>query len=59
MPILVLHGLNDPLIPVAHGKKLAAVLPAANAKWIPDMGHDIPNDLIAPVEEELIQSFSE
>ncbi len=41
VPTLVIHGEADPLIPIAHGKKLAALVPGADSLWL-DMGHDLP-----------------
>jgi len=43
-PLLVIHGLNDQVIPVWHGRKLfdLAQVPKI-AFWVPDAGHnDIP-----------------
>jgi len=45
-PILIIHGSNDPFIPIEHSKKLANILPFAKTKWINNMGHDIPGNLI-------------
>lgn len=44
-PTLVLHGEDDPLIPVAHGHATAAAIPGAKIKTIPGWGHDLPVDL--------------
>ena len=43
-PTLVIHGSEDPLVPVEAGKKTAEAIP--NSKWhvIQGMGHDIPPD---------------
>jgi pimeloyl-ACP methyl ester carboxylesterase len=38
-PTLVLHGSDDPLFPPAHGKALAAQIPAAQLEIVPGMGH--------------------
>ncbi len=39
VPTLVLHGLDDPLIPVAHGRALAAAIPGATFVGV-RCGHD-------------------
>lgn len=42
VPALVIHGGDDPLIPVDGGKDTAAVIPGANLLIIDGMGHDMP-----------------
>lgn len=41
-PTLVLHGADDPLIPVACGYDVAAHIPGAQMRVIPGMAHDFP-----------------
>lgn len=41
-PTLVIHGADDPLIPVEAGKDTARVIPGANFLIIDGMGHDLP-----------------
>lgn len=38
-PTLVIHGEEDPLIPISNGKLLAARIPGARFESIPDCGH--------------------
>jgi pimeloyl-ACP methyl ester carboxylesterase len=38
-PTLVIHGTDDPLVPPAHGRALAALVPGARFAPIPGMGH--------------------
>ena len=45
-PTLVLHGEDDPLIPVAHGHATAAAIPGAKIETIPGWGHDVPLELV-------------
>ncbi|MCL2644630.1 MAG: alpha/beta fold hydrolase [Betaproteobacteria bacterium] len=45
VPTIVLHGLDDPLINVACGRDTAAVIPGAEFRTIPGMGHDFPEAL--------------
>ena len=45
LPTLVLHGLADPLIPVAAAHDLAARIPGAQLELIEGMGHDLPQPL--------------
>lgn len=57
MPSLVIHGLNDPFVPIDHSKKLASVLPNSKTKWFENMGHDIPPSLYNSLIAELIKNF--
>ena len=42
VPTLVIHGADDPLIPVEGGKDTARVIPGARLFIINGMGHDMP-----------------
>lgn len=53
MPVLIMHGVNDPFIPIAHSKKLETIIPNARTKWFVNMGHDIPLNLIDEICEEI------
>ena len=57
IPSLVIHGLNDPFVPIDHSKKLALVLPNSKTKWFENMGHDIPPALYDSLIAELIKNF--
>ncbi|MCC7265795.1 MAG: alpha/beta hydrolase [Caulobacteraceae bacterium] len=41
-PTVVLHGADDPLIPVSGGEHTAASIPGAELRIVPGMGHDLP-----------------
>jgi pimeloyl-ACP methyl ester carboxylesterase len=45
VPTLVIHGADDPLIPVAAGRDTTASIPGAELVVIPGMGHNIPEAL--------------
>jgi pimeloyl-ACP methyl ester carboxylesterase len=45
LPVLVLHGEDDPLINVAAGRATAAAVPDARLVTYPGMGHDLPRAL--------------
>jgi pimeloyl-ACP methyl ester carboxylesterase len=45
VPTQVLHGLADPLVPVAAGRDLAARIPNARLDLVEGMGHDLPVEL--------------
>lgn len=52
-PTLVLHGDDDPLIPVAHGHATAAAIPGAKIETIPGWGHDVPLELVDRLAEAI------
>jgi len=45
-PTQVIHGVADPLVPVASGHDLARRIPGARADFIEGMGHDLPPQLL-------------
>ncbi|HYD50487.1 MAG TPA: alpha/beta fold hydrolase [Terriglobales bacterium] len=45
VPTLVIHGADDPLVPVEGGHDTAAHIPGAELLIIPGMGHDLPRQL--------------
>lgn len=46
VPTLVIHGEDDPLVPLAGGKDTADNIPGARLLTIPGMGHDLPLALV-------------
>jgi pimeloyl-ACP methyl ester carboxylesterase len=56
VPTLVIHGADDPLIPVAAGRDTAAAIAGARLEIIAGMGHNIPNAL-APRIVEIVVGF--
>jgi pimeloyl-ACP methyl ester carboxylesterase len=42
VPTLVIHGSADPLVPLAHGRDVAASIPGAKLRVIEGMGHTLP-----------------
>lgn len=45
VPTLVIHGLEDPLVPIAGGRETASLIPNAVMLEIAGMGHDLPDQL--------------
>jgi len=45
-PTLVIHGEDDPLIPVEAGRHTAQCIAGAKLHVFPGMGHDLPEQLI-------------
>jgi len=56
VPSLVIHGADDPLIPLAAGEDTASSIPGCGLKVIPGMGHNIP-DGVVPILAEAVVSF--
>ena len=46
VPTLVLHGEDDPLVPVEGGRDTARQVPGAKLTTIPGWGHDLPAELV-------------
>ncbi len=46
LPTLVIHGTDDPLVPVECGKRTAECIPGATLRLIEGMGHDLPSGLV-------------
>ncbi len=55
LPFLVLHGAEDPLIPLACGEDTAKRIPGAKLEVIAGMGHDITNANSPIVARHLIE----
>jgi pimeloyl-ACP methyl ester carboxylesterase len=53
VPTLVLHGADDPLVPVDAGRHTAALIPGSSLTVIPGMGHDIASGLIPLLVEAI------
>ena len=45
IPVVVLHGADDPLLPKMGGEATAAAIPGADLRIVPGMGHDLPPGL--------------
>src|SRR5271166_1187181 len=56
IPALVIHGGEDPLIPVSGGEDTARSIPGAELLVVPGMGHDFP-ELLVPVYLRAIVDF--
>ena len=56
VPTLVLHGEDDPLLPVECGRDVAKLVPGAQIQTWPGWGHDIPGGMI-PVLIDRIAPF--
>lgn len=55
-PTLVIHGQDDPLIPVAAAHDLARRIPGARLATIPGWGHDLPEPLWPQLADEVARN---
>jgi pimeloyl-ACP methyl ester carboxylesterase len=58
VPTVVIHGAEDPLVPVEAGRDVAANIPGAELRIIPGMGHDIPPELVKSVADAITAAAS-
>jgi pimeloyl-ACP methyl ester carboxylesterase len=42
LPTLIVHGTNDEIFPIEHGKKLVELIPNAKFIWLDGVGHVFP-----------------
>jgi proline iminopeptidase len=55
VPTLVIHGVDDPLIPVEAGMDTAKRIPGAELRLVPGMGHDVAPGLIPTLVEAIAE----
>ena len=55
VPTLVLHGEDDPLLPVECGRDVARLVPAAEIQTYPGWGHDFPKGMIPTVIDRIVK----
>lgn len=53
VPTLVLHGSEDPLLPLEHGRATARAIPGARLEIIDGMGHAIPESLWGTIIDQV------
>lgn len=56
-PTLVIHGSDDPLVPLPGGKDIAKTVPNASLEIIDGMGHDLPKKYLPKLAELMIAHF--
>lgn len=55
LPTLVVHGRDDPLLPLACGEDTARRIPGARLQVVDGMGHDLPPALVPVLMPLLLQ----
>ena len=53
MPVQILHGQADKMVPIAHGKDLARRIPGAKFEIVPGLGHDVPEGLAGLIADRM------
>lgn len=54
LPVVVLHGAEDPLVKLAGGEATAKAIPGAELRVIPGMGHNLPVALYDTVIDAIV-----
>lgn len=54
-PTLVIHGEDDPLVPLPGGHDTAESIPRAQLKTFPGMGHDLPLALVDEIADAVAE----
>jgi pimeloyl-ACP methyl ester carboxylesterase len=54
IPVLVIHGEDDPLVTLSGGEATAAAVPGSKLIVIPGMGHDLPEELWGEVTDAIV-----
>lgn len=54
-PAVVIHGSDDPLVPIEAGRDTAAHIPGAQLIELPGMGHDLPDALVPAVLDAIVE----
>jgi pimeloyl-ACP methyl ester carboxylesterase len=53
VPTLVIHGVDDVLVPVENGRLVAGAVPGARYMEIEGMGHDVPRRVWAQIMDAI------
>lgn len=53
MPVQILHGQADKMVPIAHGKDLAQRIAGAKFEIVPGLGHDVPEGLAGLIADRM------
>jgi pimeloyl-ACP methyl ester carboxylesterase len=56
IPVVVIHGTDDPLVPVENGRRTAEAIPGAELVEIEGMGHDLPSGARARIVAAIVRN---
>jgi pimeloyl-ACP methyl ester carboxylesterase len=54
-PVLVIHGDEDPILPVENGRAIAAGIPGARLEVMPGVGHELPARHLARIADRVAE----
>jgi len=57
IPTLIIHGTEDPLIPIDHGLAISEQIQNSKKLFIKGMGHNFPTSIIPVIIEQMINHF--
>jgi pimeloyl-ACP methyl ester carboxylesterase len=58
LPTLIIHGTNDEIFPLEHGKKLVELIPNAEIIWLDGVGHIFPFPNMDALITKVIENMS-
>jgi pimeloyl-ACP methyl ester carboxylesterase len=56
VPTLVVHGIDDPLVPIENGRRVATAVPGARLLEFEGMGHNMPERFWSPILEGIVET---
>ena len=59
LPTLVIHGTEDPILPLDHGMALADNIPGATTFIMEGVGHEIPEALMPEIVSKMLTLFQQ